>query len=178
MKLDGIVAERCVESVKVVAIAVPPVSGFRITFEFDPKFVPVTVICVFGEFTGALVGDTLEIVGATTITVKGKELLVLAPSFTLTCATDPAAKSAAVTAAVSCVALTNVVCLELPFHITIELAVKPVPSTVSVVAPAGALAEKGESLLISKAGVFGPAPRLMSHIPLPCVAARNVRDGL
>ena len=158
MKVEGIVAERCVESVKVVAITVPPVSGFRITLEFAPKFVPVTVIWVFGEFTGALVGDTLEIVGAWPSTVKGKELLVLAPSFTFTCATAPEAKSAAVMAAVSCVELTNVVVLELAFHITIELPVKPVPLTVSVVAPAGALAEKGESLLICKAGVFGPAP--------------------
>jgi len=71
-----------------------------------------------------------------------------------------------------------VVVLTVPFQFTFELLVKPVPLTVSVVAVPGALAEKGESLLISKAGVFGPGPRLMSHIPLPCVAARRVRDGL
>jgi hypothetical protein len=84
INVAGIVAERCVESVEVVAMAVPPVSGFISTLEFDPKFVPVTLINVFGEFTGALVGDTLEIVGASPITVNGKELVVSAESCTLT----------------------------------------------------------------------------------------------
>lgn len=64
MKLAGTVAERCVESVNVVGIAVPPTSGFMSTLEVVPKFVPVTVIGVFGEFTRALVGEMLDIVGA------------------------------------------------------------------------------------------------------------------
>ena len=178
MKLAGTVAVSCVALTKLVVIVAPPVSGLRITSEVEPKFVPVTVMVVAAEFTGALAGVEFVIVGAWPITVKGKELLVLAPSFTFTCATAPAAKSAAEMAAVSCAALTNVVVLELPFHITAELPVKPVPLTVSVVGAPGALAEKGESLLISKAGVFGPAPRLMSHMPRPCVAARKVREGL
>src|SRR5260370_12067684 len=33
VKVEGIVAESCVESVKVVAMAVPPMSGLRITLE-------------------------------------------------------------------------------------------------------------------------------------------------
>src|SRR6266567_4284215 len=37
MKVAGTVAERWVESVKVVAMAVPPVSGFKSTTEFEPK---------------------------------------------------------------------------------------------------------------------------------------------
>src|SRR6267142_7117232 len=156
IKVAGMVAERCVESVNVVAMAVPPTSGFISTFEFEQKFVPVTVMGVFAEFTGALVGETLEIVGARPNTVNGKELLVLAPSITETCGTPPQATSAAAITAVSCAVLTGVVVLELPFHFTIELLVKPVPLMVSVVAAAPALAEKGESLLISKAGVFGP----------------------
>ena len=64
IKVAGMVADRCVESVNVVAMAVPPTSGFISTFEFEQKFVPVTVMGVFAEFTGALVGETLEIVGA------------------------------------------------------------------------------------------------------------------
>jgi len=64
MKVAGTVAERCIESVKVVAMAVPLVSGFKSTTEFEPKFVPVTMMGVFAELTGALVGDTLVIVGA------------------------------------------------------------------------------------------------------------------
>src|SRR6267378_3091766 len=83
IKLAGTVAERCVESVKVVAMAVPPVSGFIRTLEFDPKFVPVKVISVFGEFTGALVGDTLEIVGGAPTTEKVRALLVAVPTVTV-----------------------------------------------------------------------------------------------
>jgi len=179
MKLAGIVAERCVESVRVVVIAVPPTSGLRITFELELKFVPVTVIGWLGVvFTGALVGDTLEIVGARPRTVNGNELVVFAPSFTLTCTRAPAARSAALIAAASCVELVKVVVRGLHPHITVELPVKPVPVTVRVVAVPGAVAVNGDSLLIPKAGVFGPGPKLMSHIPLPCVAARSVRDGL
>jgi len=81
--------------------AVPPTSGFMITMEFEQKFVPVTMMGVFGEFTGALVGETLEIVGAGPSTVNGKELLVLAPSTTVTCATVPQERSAAAIEAVS-----------------------------------------------------------------------------
>jgi len=177
INVAGTVAERCVESVSVVAMAVPPTSGFISTMEFEQKFVPVTVMGVFAEFTGALVGETLEIVGAKPNTENGKELLVAAPSVTVTCATPPQARSEAVIVAVSCVVLAKLVVLELPFHFTVEPAVKPVPLTVSVVAAAGALAEKGESLPMVKAGVLGPGPRLMSHTPRPCVAARRVRDG-
>ena len=63
-------------------------------------------------------------------------------------------------------------------HITTELLVNPVPLTVNVVAVPGALAENGESLLISNAGVFSVGPKLMSQTPRPCMAARNVREGL
>lgn len=118
------------------------------------------------------------IVGGWPITVKGREFVVFAPSLTLTCTTAPPARSPAAKDAVSCVALTNVVALALLPHITVEVDVNPVPFTVSVVADPGALAVNGEILLIRKAGVFGPGPRLMSHTPRPCIAARSVRDGL
>src|SRR6266852_9225002 len=112
------------------------------------------------------------------MTVKGREFVVFAPSLTVTCTTAPAARSPAVRGTVSCVALTNVVVFAVVLHIIAEVPVKPVPFTVSVVADPGASAVKGDSLLISKAGVLGPAPRLMSHTPRPCMAARRVRDGL
>lgn len=134
MKLAGTVADRCVESVRVVGIAVPPVSGFMITVEVDPKFVPTTVIGVFAEFTRALVGDTLEIVGAWPLTVNGNEFVVFGfsvVSCTLTRATPPLERSAAVIVAVSCVALPKAVVRGLPFHITFELLVNPVPVTAS-----------------------------------------------
>ena len=110
--------------------------------------------------------------------MNGRELLVFAASTTVTCATAPAARSAAVIAAVNCVALPNVVTRAEPFHITVELPVKPVPVTVTLVAVPGAFAENGERLLTTKAGVFGPGPRLRSQTPRPCVAARRVREGL
>lgn len=178
IKAAGTVAVSCVALTNVVVILVKLVSGLRITFELVWRFVPVTVMSVSGEFTGALTGATLEIVGGWPITVKGREFVVFAPSLTLTCTTAPPARSPAAKDAVSCVALTNVVALALLPHITVEVDVKPVPFTVSVVADPGALAVNGESLLIRKVGVFGPAPRLMSHTPRPCIAARSVRDGL
>ena len=178
MKVAGTVAERWVESVKVVVMAVPPVSGFKSTTEFEPKLVPVTMTGVFAEFTEALVGDTLVIVGGWPITVKGREFVVLAPSLTLTCTTAPEPRSPAVSDAVSCIALTNVVVFAVTPHIILEEAVKPVPFTVRVVADPGALAVNGASLLMRKAGVFGPGPRLMSQTPRPCIAARSVREGL
>src|SRR5713226_3912011 len=64
MKLAGTVAASWVELTKLVGIAVPPVSGFRITLEDEPKFVPVTVMVVAAEFTGALGGVEFVIVGA------------------------------------------------------------------------------------------------------------------
>src|SRR5260370_2422327 len=133
---------------------------------------------VFAEFTGALVGDTLVIVGGWPITVKGREFVVFAPSLTLTCTTAPAARSPVVRGAVSCVALANVVVFAMLPHIITEEGLKPAPFTVRVVADPGALAVNGESLLMRKAGVFGPGPKLMSHTPRPCMAARSVRDGL
>ena len=81
--------------------AVPPTSGFITTTELDPKFVPVTVICVAGALTCALAGDTLAIVGAGPTTVNGIELLVFVPSFTLTCTRAAEDRSAAKIGAVS-----------------------------------------------------------------------------
>lgn len=51
IKAAGTVAVSCVALTNVVAILVKLVSGFRITFELDWKFVPVTVTGVSGEFT-------------------------------------------------------------------------------------------------------------------------------
>ncbi len=84
IKAAGTVAVSCVELTNVVAILVKLVSGFRMTFELDWKFVPVTVMSVSGEFTGALMGDTLAIVGGWPITVKGREFVVNVASCTLT----------------------------------------------------------------------------------------------
>jgi len=102
MKLAGTVAVSCVGLTRlVVRAAVPTTSGFMTTIEFEQKFVPVTVKVVAAEFTGALSGIELVIVGAGPSTVNGKELLVLGPSTTVTCATVPQERSAAAIEAVS-----------------------------------------------------------------------------
>jgi hypothetical protein len=68
---------------------------------------------------------------------------------------DPAAAmSAAVIAAVTCVALTKVVVLAVPLNFTDELATKPVPLTVSVKAGPPFVAVFGERVVIVGAGLF------------------------
>ena len=64
---------------------------------------------------------------------------------TLTCSTPIEAMSLAGTAAVNCVALTNVVVSAAPFHCTTEPETKPEPFTVMVNAPAPATAVDGDS---------------------------------
>src|ERR1700693_3608518 len=66
-------------------------------------------------------------------------------SFTFTSATPAEARSLAGTAAVNCVALTNVVESAAPFHCTTEPETKPEPFTVNVSAPAPARAVDGAS---------------------------------
>jgi len=117
MKVAGTVAVSCVELTKVVGIADPPTSGFMSTLEFEPKLVPVTVMVVAAEFTGALAGAELAIVGTWPITVNGSAFVVFGVcvvSWTVTCTTAPPERSAAVICAVSCVELTNEVVRALP----------------------------------------------------------------
>ena len=67
------------------------------------------------------------------VIVKVSALEVPPPGFTtLTCAVPAAAMSLAGIAAVSCVALTNVVVRAAPFHCTTEPETKLLPLTVSV----------------------------------------------
>ncbi len=61
--------------------------------------------------------------------------------------------SAARIAAVNCVALTNVVTRAVPLKFTVELAMKPVPFTVSVSAPEPETTPVGESEVITGAGL-------------------------
>ena|ERR1039458_1309829 len=65
--------------------------------------------------------------------------------FTFTCATPTEAMSPAGTAAVNCVALTNVVVSAAPFHCTTEPETKPEPFAVTVSAPVPATAVDGDS---------------------------------
>jgi len=67
---------------------------------------------------------------------------------TVTCPVPTVAMSAAVIAAVNCVALTYVVVRLDPFQFTTDPLMNPVPVTVSVNAPVPAVALVGDSMLI------------------------------
>jgi hypothetical protein len=69
------------------------------------------------------------------------------------------AMSAAVIAAVSCVALTKVVVRLLPFHSTVDPEMKSAPLTVKVKAAPPAVAEEGDIALMLGTG-FGDGPLL------------------
>ena len=76
-------------------------------------------------------------------------------AFTTVTGKAPAvAISAAMIAAVTWVALTNVVVLAFPLNFTCEAATKPVPLTVSVNAAPPAVALAGESVVMVGAGLF------------------------
>lgn len=91
-KLAGMIAVRCWESVNVVGMRSLPFawplpgtkSGLSMTWELVEKFVPVTVIVVLGEFTGALTGLTVEIVGGPERTLNVSGLLLAVPTDTET----------------------------------------------------------------------------------------------
>jgi len=90
---------------------------------------------------------------------------------TVTCAVPALPISAAVIAAWSCVALTNVVVRLVPFQFTTELPLtKPVPFTVKVKAAPPAVALVGASVVIVGAGFPGPVttppvPRSVTVLP-------------
>jgi hypothetical protein len=71
---------------------------------------------------------------------------------TVTVVVPPVATSDAETAAVNCVALTNVVVSEVVFHLTTEALTKLVPLTVSVNAAPPVIAEVGESVVMVGTG--------------------------
>ena len=99
-------------------MAVPPMSGFIRTAEFDVNPVPTTVITVAAAFTLALVGLTDAIVGAPPSTENVSALLVPAAVFTVICGVPPPPISDAAMVAVNCESLTCCVVTFVaePFH--------------------------------------------------------------
>jgi len=166
IKLAGIVAVSCVELTNVVAMGVPPRSGFINTLEVDEKPVPFTVIVVAFEFTAALAGLTGElIVGGPPRTVNVSPLLVVVATLTVTWgAPDPLTSEAGIVA-VNWESLTGIVVTAEPFHCTVP-PVNPFPLTVNVNWAEPASAETGE---IEER--WGPTNvklfSTMSHAPRP-----------
>ena len=123
---------------------------------FDPKFtvapvtnpVPVSVNGKAAPPTVAFAGAIEARVGAETgLIVKDRTPDMPPPGagfVTVTLAVPAVAISAAVIAAVTCVALMNVVVLAVPLNFTTEVDTNPVPLTVSVNAAPPAVALVGE----------------------------------
>jgi hypothetical protein len=112
MSAAVIAAVSCVALTNVVARALP----FQRTLAPLTKLVPFTVSVNAGPPALALAGDRLEIAGAGLLVVNVIAADVPLDPVTLTCAVPAVAISAAVIAAVNCVALTTVVVRAVPFH--------------------------------------------------------------
>ena len=126
---------------------------FHFTVAPLTKLVPVTVSVNAGLPACALFGESAVMVGAATVNVTAFE--AAPPGFaTVICAVPAAATSVAGMAAVSCVAPTNVVERELPFHFTVAALTKLVPVTVRVNAGLPADALFGESAVMVGAGAL------------------------
>ena len=128
---------------KVVVRAVP----FHCTTDEDRKLAPVTVSVNAAPPTRVELGFKDPAVGTGLLVIVKVNVLVGPPPGagvkTETCAVPGVAMSAAVMAACKLVLDTKVVVRALPFHLTIEGGLKPVPVTVSVKPGPPATAELG-----------------------------------
>jgi hypothetical protein len=142
----------CVALTNVVVFAVL----LKVTTVEELKFVPFTVSVNTAPCVTA-VGEREVIVGTGLFTVNG-ELLDMPPPgaglVTVTLRFPAEAISAAVIAAVNCVALTNVVVAAVPLKFTTEDATKFVPLTVRVKAAPPAVPLVGEIVVIVGDGLF------------------------
>src|SRR5216683_212002 len=155
MSLAGTAAVSCVLLTNVVVSGIPWIPNW--TTDVVTKFVPLTVRVNDGPPAVALVGE-IEV-------IDGKGLLIAnvaaadapppgAGFVTVTLTVPPVAISAAVIAAVTCVALTNVVVFAAPLKLTTEVDAKFVPLTVSVNAAPPAGAPAGNKVVIVGTGLL------------------------
>ena len=145
----GTAAVNCVELTKVVTSPVL----FQVTVAPERKLVPFTVSVNADPPAVAELGLRPEMVGVGTPIGNAVIADGLPPVFvTLMLALPPLAISAAGTAAVTCVPLTNVVVRFVPFHCTTAPLRKFVPFTVSVKPAPPAVAEAGVRLVIVGVG--------------------------
>jgi hypothetical protein len=151
----GIVATICVLVTEEGVIA-----GLDPKFTVAPVTKPVPVIVIVNA-----VPPTVEEVGAIEASVGPETALIVndrlpdvpppgAGLVTITVAVPAVAISAAVIAAVNCVALTNVVVLATPLNFTTEVDTNPVPLTVRVKAAPPAVALVGEREVAVGAGLL------------------------
>lgn len=153
-----IAAVSCVALTNVVVLAVP----LNKTDELEIKFVPVTVNVNAPDPAAAFAGEILLMVGtgllpATTLKFTRFDWPPPGAGFeTATVGIPTLAISLAKIAAVSCVALTNVVTLAVPLNNTDELEIKFVPFTVNVNAGDPAVAPAGDKPDIVGMGLLAP----------------------
>ena len=136
------------------------IAGLAPKFTVAPatKPVPVRVNVKAGPPTVAEAGAIEVSVGAETGLMVNDRVPDVPPPgagfVTVTVAVPAVAISAAVIAAVNCVALTNVVVLAAPLNFTTEVDTKPVPLTVRVKAAPPAVALVGEREVAVGAGLL------------------------
>jgi xanthosine utilization system XapX-like protein len=127
------------------------------TLEADTNPVPFTVSVKPAPPAVALVGESEVMVGAGLFTGKfmAGEAPPPGPGLLTTTGRDPAvAMSGAVTAMVTCVALTNVTVLPVPLNVPVAPLTKFVPLIVSVKAAPPAVALVGENDVIAGTGLL------------------------
>ena len=150
----------------IVATIWVPVADEGVIAGLDPKFtvapltkpLPVIVIVNAVPPTAEEVGAIEASVGPETALIVNDRLADVPPPgagfVTATVAVPAVAISAAVMAAVSCVALTKIVVLATPLNFTTEVDTNPVPLTVSVKAAPPAVALVGEREVSVGAGLL------------------------
>ena len=148
-----IVAKTCVAVANAVVRALP----FHCTTELATNPVPFTPRVNAADPAATLEADRPVMAGTGFWIATPAALEVPPPGdglTTTTCAVLTEAVSAAVIAAVSRTALTNVVGRALPFHCTTELATNPVPFTVRVKAADPGITVAGDTLVIAGTGFW------------------------
>jgi hypothetical protein len=176
MSLARIAALNCVALTNVVTLAAP----LKFTTELETKPVPVTINVNAPVLTVVPVGESVAKVGSGLFTVKFTELEAPPPGVgfvTMTAGVPAEATSVARIAAVSCVALTNVVALALPLKLTTEVDRKFVPFTVNVNAPEPVVALVGDSVVIVGTGLF-TLKFTEFDVPPPGVGLATVTGGV
>lgn len=146
-------AVTCVALTNVVVLAFP----LKLTTAPETKFVPLTVRENATPPTVALLGERDVMAGTGLFTLNGEFPDAPPPGVgfvTDTLKVPAVAISPAVIAAVTCVALTNVVVLAFPLKLTTAPETKLVPLTVNVNAAPPVIALVGESDVIAGTGLF------------------------
>jgi hypothetical protein len=151
---------------------------FTRTTEPETKLLPVTVNVNPGLPAAALVGEILVNDGSGLLTVSDSVPVVEPSGFITPTARLPAeAMSLAGIAAVSCVALTNVVVRFAPFTWTVDPLTKFEPLAVSVNAGPPAVAVLGE-MLVSDGAVLLTVKFNDPDVPPPGVGLKTVMDNV